>query len=265
MSVATYLSRVAEAAILRDQQKQDIQRSIETLRARLTKHFATGIRDQFVFGSFSRGTCLPRSLDRLSDVDYMVTFANGALQPQSYLDQLKRFTERYYSSSEVVQDHPTVALEMNHVRFELVPAVGDAWSGLRIPTKVSGYQAWQPTDPNAFNSQLTAANQANHELIKPLTRLIKYWNACAEYPFESFALERHLVQHSGAFGFLFPVQLRSYFYRAVRSLTTTGMEAQWKRDALDRLKSRTSLAETQESTGSVAQAEATIQGLLPLT
>ncbi|MCP2775197.1 SMODS domain-containing nucleotidyltransferase, partial [Salmonella enterica] len=91
------------------------------------------------------------------------------------LDRLRRFAELRYASSEVAQSHPTVALELNHIRFELVPALKSWFSGLQIPAKGSDYQSWQDTDPNGFNEKLVNANQANANLIKPLVRIMKYW------------------------------------------------------------------------------------------
>jgi hypothetical protein len=64
-------------------------------------------------------------MDEKSDIDYMVVFSDRDYQPQTYLDRLRRFTEYYYQKSEIKQSHPTIQLELNHIRFELVPAVKD--------------------------------------------------------------------------------------------------------------------------------------------
>ena len=49
------------------------------------------------------------------------------------------------------------------------------------------------TDPNAFNTDLTNCNKNNNNLIKPLIRIMKYWNANAGYVFESYQLEKILL------------------------------------------------------------------------
>jgi len=165
MTVNSYLTHLTNQAIVRDQEKLSIQRSIATLETHLKAHFGTQLKSSFIFGSCSRGTILPRTMDAQSDVDYMVIFADSDLQPQTYLDRLRRFAERYYGRSEIAQSHPTVALELNHIRFELVPAIQNWWGSIQIPAKTSGYQSWQDTDPKGFNDQLTTANQANGNLI----------------------------------------------------------------------------------------------------
>lgn len=264
MTINSYLTNLANQAILRDDEKAGVQRSITTLQMRLADHFGAQMSQHFVFGSYSRGTILPRSMDPQSDVDYMVVFSDGGLQPQSYLDRLRRFAELRYARSEVAQSHPTVALELNHIRFELVPALQNWWGGLQIPAKVSGYQSWQDTDPKGFNNTLTGANQANGNLIKPLVRIMKYWNAKAGYPFESFALEQQVAGHEyGFFGLRAWRQIGDYFFQIVDALDAGLFAPQWKRDAVARLKELTTKARTLERAGQIAQAKAVIAKLVP--
>ena len=264
MSINSYLTQQANSAIVRDQEKLSIQRSIATLEARLKAYFGTQLKSSFIFGSHSRGTILPRAMDAQSDVDYMVISSDTGLQPQSYLDRLRRFAEVQYARSEVAQSHPSVVLELNHIRFELVPAVQGWFSGLQIPAKGSGYQSWQDTDPNGFNQTLSRANQANDNLIKPLVRVMKYWNATAKYPFESYALEQPIVgQGYGFFGLLASRQLADFFFQAGDSLDVGWSAPQWKQEAVSRLKQLASLAQSQERSANSIQAEATIKRLLP--
>ena len=264
MTINSYLTRLTNHAIVRDQEKLSIQRSIATLDTRLKAHFGTQVKSSFIFGSYSRGTILPRTMDVHSDVDYMVIFAVSDLQPQTYLDRLRRFAERYYGRSEIAQSHPTVALELNHIRFELVPAIQNSWGSIQIPARTSGYQTWQDTDPKGFNDQLTAANQANGNLIKPLCRLVKYWNATARYPFESYGLEQHVAgQGYRFFGLLSSRQLGDYFFQAVDSLEAGWSAPQRTKDAVNRLKQLASLAQSQERSGNTIQAEATMKRMLP--
>lgn len=264
MTINSYLTNLSNHAIIRDQEKTSIQRSITTLESRLKAHFGTRLKNSFIFDSYSRGTILPRIMDAQSDVDYMVIFEDDNLQPQSYLDRLRRFAERYYGRSEIYQSNPTVALELNHIRFELVPAIQSWWGNTQIPAKNSDYQRWQDTDPKDFNDKLTAANQANGNLIKPLCRLVKYWNATARYPFESYGLERHVAEQSYWFlGLVSPRQLGDYFFQAVDSLEVGWSAPQWRKDAVIRAKQLASLAKAQERSGNTIQAEATIKRLLP--
>jgi hypothetical protein len=200
MSANSYLERLATEGVIRQLEKVNIDKSLGILRDKIDLHFersasnAAGIKDHFVFGSYTRGTILPRKMDAHSDVDYMIVFDDSDLKPQSCLDRLKRFAIKKYRTSQIEQSHPTVILALNHIRFELVPAIQTFW-GIEIPTKASLFSNWTSTSPNEFNKALTEKNKNNDDLIKPLSRLVKYWNACNSYPFESFDLENIVVNH----------------------------------------------------------------------
>ncbi len=273
MSVNGLLARIADAAIMRDDEKASVARSVETLKGRIKAHFAGQVADCFVFGSYSRGTNLTRAMDENSDVDVMVVFSDGSSQPQTYLDRLRRFAQACYSTSEIEQSSPTIVLSLNHIRFELVPAINN-WGSLKIPAKASDLANWQETDPHGFTEKLTAANKARNSLIKPLARVMKYWNARAGHPFESYALEKVVVEQDYSnislarsfLGDLFmpereraywnwtapPVrspQLRDYFYAVVKDLTLGWWAAQWRKDAISRLQTAVSKAKEWDVSG----------------
>lgn len=49
------------------------------------------------------------------------------------------------------------------------------------------------TDSSGFNTVLTAANSKYNNLVKPIIRLMKAWNAKAGYPYQSFKLEQEIA------------------------------------------------------------------------
>jgi len=196
VKVNSYLTQLATAAIIRDIEKININRSITAIQNKLNTHFSGQLDKHFIFGSFARGTILPRSMDNRSDVDYMVVFNDNDLQPQSYLNRLKRFVEINYTRSDISQSNPTIVLSLNHIKFELVPAVDTWFSGLKIPAKSSDYEDWISTDPTDFNDLLIGSNKQNNHLTKPLVRVLKYWNAVNGYVYESYDLEKYVVDES---------------------------------------------------------------------
>lgn len=178
MSVNTYLSDSASNLVLSIKEKESITTSINTLETRLDSYFGVNIEEKFKFGSYTRVTILPRKVDEESDVDYMVVFDNSNnYTPQTFLDRLKRFAETKYSTSEIYQSSPTIVLELNNIKFELVPAY-KSWGTYYIP---DGKGGWMATYPNDFNNTLTETNNSNSYKIKPLVRLIKHWNVNVNY------------------------------------------------------------------------------------
>ncbi len=260
MTVNSYLTNLAEQAIIRDSEKESIKRSIDTLKSRLNFYFNSEISEHFIFGSYSRGTILPRNMDDNSDIDYMVVFEDSSYKSQTYLDKLRRFVENSYSRSEIEQSNPTIVLSLNHIRFELVPAIY-LYPQLQIPAKASDYRDWIPTDPTGFNSKLTEKNKSHNNLIKPLVRLLKYWNVVNQRPFESYSLEQKVVDCY--FNNLYSKQLKDYFYEFVEGMVVGYSDPQWKKEKVERAKRLVKEARSYEGQGLLTSAENTIKNLLP--
>lgn len=230
MSVLSFLTDTASNAVLSSAEQSSITTSISTLQNRIGLHFASGaIKQHFRFGSSTRGTILPRSIDEHSDIDYMIVFSENNATPQTYLNRLKAFVEKYYSSSEIRQSSPTIVLELNHIRFDLVPAT-TTWAGeLQIP---NGSGGWMTTNPNYFNSTLEAKNKEHKSLIKPTIRLFKYWNATAGFPFQSFEMEKWVCGLS----FSWLTNQKDYFLAVIDNLNSSTSYSQWVNNEVTRAK-----------------------------
>jgi hypothetical protein len=256
MSVITYLNSRASSAVLSTTEKASVERSIATLTARLDTHFST-LKTHFQFGSSTRGTILPRLMDRQSDIDYMVVFKDEGITPQAYLDRLKKFAEKYYSQSEIYQSSPTIVLELNHIRFELVPAVEGFLFGYKIP---DGLGSWQSTNPNDFNATLTDKNSSNGNLIKPTIRLAKFWNATSGYVFDSFGFEKWIVDLSFMWS---SNNQRDFLFNVFHNLPTQNIETQWRKDRIERAKAIvTSVRKLEKDRPDAAEIE--VRKLIPM-
>ncbi|WP_281549367.1 SMODS domain-containing nucleotidyltransferase [Kluyvera cryocrescens] len=256
MTVSTHLEYIKNNAYQKD---ITITKSITTIKNRLNGYFAEALVNHFVFGSYSRDTMLPRTYDPYSDVDYMVVFKDVVFQPQAYLNKLKSFVSYYYKTSEIKQSHPTIQLNLNHITFELVPASYNALFGYQIPSTQDFLGRWMNTNPNAFNTDLTHCNKNNHSLIKPLIRIMKYWNANAGYVFDSYQLETKIV----GFNFFFAYNLKDYFYSTVEQLQLDLFSPQWKKDKIQQLKHAIMMAKLYEQQGNTLAAESQIKRILP--
>jgi Second Messenger Oligonucleotide or Dinucleotide Synthetase domain len=259
MSVNTHLTDLASSLVLSSTEEASISTSINTLSSRLQSHFGNTITSQLQFGSSTRGTILPRKADSGSDVDYMVVFStsDGKMKPQTYLDRLKRFAETKYSTSEIKQSHPTVVLSLNHIAFELVPAVYEY--GYQIPSPASSWTDWISTDPSGTNQKLQDKNKSENFQIKPLVRLIKYWNATKGHPYTSFSLEQYIVSKY----FWSCSALKDYFYSFWEGFNYNFDTAQYVKDYVDSAKSHAAKAKELEQNNMPASAEAEIKKIVP--
>lgn len=256
MSVLSYLQTRASLAVLSPSELTSINTSISTLATRLSSYFGATLSEHFRFGSSTRGTILPRSMDEHSDVDYMVVFSDGGYTPQTYIDRLRRFAEAYYSTSDIKQSSPTIVLQLNHIKFDLVPALKGYLTGnYQIP---NGTTAWRDSNPNDFNATLTAKNQAELNLIKPTIRLAKFWNAQAGYVYESFGFEKWIAAQY----YYLATNQKDYLFAVIDKLTANET-SQWRNDRINRAKQIVAKVRENERENMPYTAEAEVKKLIP--
>ena len=222
MSTLSFLNELSSCAVLSKSDQASIVNSIKVLDSRLSLFFNDDISESFCFGSFSRSTILPKFIDPFSDVDYMVVFNNTKHNKQTYFDKLKKFANKYYSQSLVYQDFPTVAIVLNHIRFELVPARNSFVGGYKIlSSRNKLLNKWTSTSPNNFNKRLQNCNVMNGGRIRPLIRVMKCWNVFYGYPFDSYLLEESIIDYNYYYFFKFSknLNLRDLFFKTMEELS----------------------------------------------
>lgn len=182
-----------------DDERQRINISIEQLRTVLKNRLGDELKEILLFGSYTRNTILPRKYDLRSDIDLMVIFniKDKVKKPVTYRMKLKLACAQSYRNSISRLDSPSVKLVLNHIKFDLVPAYTEDYiftvgKYYYIPDK---FNNWQTTVPNDINSKLSSLNQEyGDNVIRNVLRLCKHWNARAGYPFESYLMEKQIVE-----------------------------------------------------------------------
>lgn len=198
MSINSYLEELSSKLVIKEPEREKINISISNIKNKLKNHFGSEATEIIVFGSYTRRTILPRKADEESDIDIMVVFGFNSqkYQPQTYLNRLKQFAKLSYSRSEIHQDSPTIVLELNHIKFELVPAYTPFSYSNGVYKIPNGANDWIMTKPNEFNDILTSCNQNNHSMIKPIIRLIKRWNVTNNARnIKSFEIEKKIAEN----------------------------------------------------------------------
>ncbi|WP_085507149.1 SMODS domain-containing nucleotidyltransferase [Thalassobacillus devorans] len=263
MSVNGYLTTLSSNLVLSSSENSSIRTSISTLSSRLNSYFNNGqLHKHFQFGSSTRGTILPRKADSNSDIDYMVVFKNpNNYKPETLLNYLRNFMKAKYSRSEIYKDSPTMVLELNHIKFELVPAIQDYWGNLSIPSRTNFLSDWMSTDPTGFNESLINANRNNNSKIKPAIRLMKYWNTNKlNYYYSSFLLEKWVVNK---FHYSSRPYIKDYVFDSIESLSYNYNDSQSFKGKLDRAKQIVHNTRIYEHQGKPISAENEIKKLFP--
>ena len=181
-----------------DTERDRIKASLAQLEKKLKDYFGTDIKEYIRFGSFTRNTILPRYYDPNSDVDLMVVFNTDGWKkaPGTYRKNILDVVTSAYPNSVSKKDFPAVKLELNHIKFDIVPAYSEEayWSGSKsfyIPDNGDG---WRLTVPNDLNDSLASKNQSyGDNIVRNVIRLCKRWNAGAGYPFESYEMEKWIL------------------------------------------------------------------------
>lgn len=199
MSINSVLTRFAQQNLVlsyKDDERNKIKTSIYHLKDILWQKLSSQIVEIIDFGSYTRNTILPRKHDPNSDIDLMIVFNNdNLLKPETYRRKLLSVVTTAYPNSISKKDFPAVKLELNHIKFDLVPAYTQIpfLGGKRyyIPAKDG---EWMQTTPNDINQLLSDRNQeCGNNIIRNAIRLCKHWNAFANYPFESYLMEKEIL------------------------------------------------------------------------
>ncbi|MCL6219102.1 SMODS domain-containing nucleotidyltransferase [Zunongwangia pacifica] len=216
-----------------------INTSVDNMLSKLDKDFEYLLRKRFVFGSYSRGTILSRSIDIKSDVDIMVVFKHSEYErtPETYRAWLKNFADKNYKDrygSEVLKSFPTVTVRLNNINFDLVPAKLETnWLNeekLFIPSK-NFSSNWQETNPYDVKEKLAEVNKKYNYIVKTVIRLMKAWNAKNGYPFDSYDLEMKVADMN-----FYNDNYQTGFFYAVNQLSLDWSAAQSKKDKLNSLR-----------------------------
>lgn len=233
MSILTYLTSLSSQLVLSTEERISIGVSLGFLKTKLSNwSHSSDILEQEVFGSYDRDTILPRKYDDGSDVDYMIVFKNpNQLQPETFRTWLKKFAEDKYTRSEIYLDYPTTVLELGHIKFELVPAIKPMWGTYMIPDNTTIFSKWQSTNPFTLKNTITEANKINHN-IRPLIRVMKYWNVLNGKPYASYELEQKIANMP----FWYSKNLEECFYVFVEALIPEYSMSQSKKNAVNKLK-----------------------------
>ena len=198
-TINSYLTSMQNNLYVNGKEKDSIKKSIDAIYERLNYYFGTGkhnyhkIIKKEIFGSYSRDTTLSRKYDKNSDIDLMIVFEDAKeYNPQTCLNWLKDFAEYWYPNSLVKQSLPTVIIELQNIKFELVPAYVNDFDMCYIARDSSN---WQYTNPKDLNKKMNDLNIKTNYEFKRVIRLIKYWNVQKNYRgYKSYALEEYLVE-----------------------------------------------------------------------
>lgn len=141
----------------------------------------------FTIGSYRRGTMCDGEID----VDVMVPLSGSYWQryqsdSRAFLYWVRDRLKTRYPQSKVSTKEVAVVLDFSVVRAEVVPCFKHPQDGYWMPNGTGG---WQRTNP-PFHTQLVEADDtALGKRLKPLIKLLKWWNTANGHHLSSFHVE----------------------------------------------------------------------------
>lgn len=216
--INTYLIALAKKLSITKEEKEKIDISISYLQGKIWEWFQNQLEKVEVFGSYDRGTSLSSSIDTNADVDMLVIFKTNDYQPDTFLKHLNEFAKSIYPRSEVSPDHPAITIELDHVKFELVPSYLDKGvfsDDIMIPAPRKKEIKWIETDPMDLKAKLESKNNRENQMITPLIKFIKYLNYLHDTPYDSYVIEKFAISRS------YPMnEMKHYLFEFINDLST---------------------------------------------
>jgi len=187
----SYLLELSKALKFSSEKRERIDASIDYFKQKIWGQFQDRLLEVVIFGSYSRDTIICE--DDEADVDVVVIYKTREVQPDTYLKQIKTFCEEIYTRSKIYQNHPTIVIGMEHIKFEIVPSIYVSSGVVKIPAPKSKELRWINTNPKELITKVQTKDKNNKNLILPIIRVLKYWNMLNGRSFQSFQIERAVV------------------------------------------------------------------------
>jgi hypothetical protein len=160
---------------------------------------ATGIKDflaanltmaerALTIGSYRRGTLIrpERDIDILAPLSYSTYKSSYDNDSRGLLYYVRDKLKAGYSTTRVSSREVAILLDFTVIRADVVPAFKRSGGGYFIPNGKSG---WQATNPDYHTRVISEADDALDNRLKPLIRLMKFWNHANGHHLRSFHVE----------------------------------------------------------------------------
>jgi predicted nucleotidyltransferase len=166
-------------------QQTKLSTSQEYLRSIIAEKFSLG-REPILIGSYARYTQI--RMDR--DIDLLVVLADDPHWPtyqrrsSALVSDLRKAIKASYPKTKLSNAGIAVVMDMEVLNFDVVPAFASE-DHFVIP---NGDGGWQATNPLYHINLMEAHNKLDNRL-KPLVKILKFWNQQNDSYWQSFHLE----------------------------------------------------------------------------
>lgn len=175
--------------------------------------------NEFISGSYVRSTMIAPL--KAAEIDFFVVldshyfhhFNNKRRGIKVLVRMVHWALNQTYRRPVINRNGRSVTVWFSDYGVCVVPVMLRLGGGFVIPNALT--QSWISTDPTKHDRILKEADEAHHQMLVPLIRMIKAWNRCSGSFFTSFHLEVLALEVlNGATIADFPSGVRLFFDRA---------------------------------------------------
>lgn len=175
-----FIDKMIENITVTDRQEENIKSSISNIDNYLMKEENNlFVSKTFTTGSYERDT----NIRPLNDIDLFAVLkkddwkdAYGNLpKPQSVLTKIKNYLNSLNDyKDKVKQDRPCVTIVLSDKDFDILPSFELDYGGYNIPNE--DLETWTFSNPVLLKTNLDNVHRLRNYKVKPLIKVIKYWN-----------------------------------------------------------------------------------------
>jgi hypothetical protein len=142
----------------------------------------------FTIGSYRRNTIVrpERDIDLMAVLGYPANKALWEGGSRNFLTHIRNKLNNDYSKTVVSAREVAAVLKFTDIEAEVVPAFRREGGGFLIP---DGKDGWLATNPPYHTTLIEDSDKAHDGRLKPLIRLIKFWNLVNAGHLRSFHVE----------------------------------------------------------------------------
>lgn len=177
-SLQQYTRELAYAIVPQPLERAAIENFFATVVEALMNHFRFNIERCIPIGEFARETVLRHTIDKKTSIQLMILFQNDEYYENFSL--MKQEMEQCISSSFSLSDDEMKQLRipMKFGAIQLVPSiVVDSDLGSNLFISSLKHDKWIQSNPLEFDEKINNKNNETSFLLKPIIRLLKYWNS----------------------------------------------------------------------------------------
>lgn len=182
--------------LLTDLELTDDQQKIGAIRQTALRDFLKGrfklAEDPVLVGSYSRRTIVrrDRDIDIMVSMDVSTYWKTYEQNSSGLVYQVREALNKQYGKSDVSTSGAAVVMQTSMFNVDVVPVFRRNGGGYLL---ADGAKRWKATNPPYHYDLMETRNKADPNL-KPLVKLVKYWNIVNDARLESFHLEMAVEQ-----------------------------------------------------------------------